>query len=633
MTIQKAVARSRISPGRFFPVLLLLFMGAKGIFAADASIAWEEDFSLVRNGTRPADWTIAAEPKTACLVVGMPGSIEKVLKFNLLLGAGTLSAEKRFTPCRGVVTVEWLFFESESGRGQTFIVENNKGETALQLFVDSAGNLCQNVANHVVQPKIVTNQWYKVKVLLRTEVKRCDLCLNDVPISSEVPFSAPADEIAGIRILYAGANPGILHVTDFRVSFVKSLPARTIRIYLDSIRQGIDGVGFCHEGTRAGRDPSVIDEYIQGMLDNNMSLFRDRFPGRQWEPANDNGDPFTIAMDNFATADGAVITTLQRLKEMQNRGITTILGIWNVADWMVANPEAKNARRINNMDEFAESICAFLRFGQEKYGLAVDFVDVNETEMVGINIRLTAAEYGAFIRKCGALFLRNGLTTRVNIGSTLKWGEPYIAEMYGDSGVRASGGHPTYHSYRGTGTEPNDNSTFIQWGEFRQKIDRNLWCTETDYDAYLWENPERSEYRGVTEMAFNYWRIYYLAGTSATAGWFWRPEYPLHEVHRAYMNFFEPGGKVVEASQDYPGLFTVAYKHPDKKKFVLQVLNASARGGAVTFLGVPNRPLTLVRTSRSGDRFKTIGTFTPVNHRLSVDIKGDSFNTLHGDIE
>ncbi|MBN1309562.1 MAG: hypothetical protein JXA18_16700 [Chitinispirillaceae bacterium] len=633
MTIETPSARNRIGADRFLPAVLILSMWANGTGAADTSVVWREDFSLVPVGTRPAGWTITAEPETACHVAGMPGSIEKVLKCSALSGGGTLSAEKRFLPSRGVVTVQWRFFESESGRGQTFIVENGKGEAVCRLFVDSTGNLCYNDTQRVVQPRIVTNQWYKVKLLLRTDTGRGDLSLNDVPVSSEVPFAAPADEIAGITILYTGAAPGILHLTDFSVSSVKSLPERTVRIRLDRTRQGIDGVGFCHEGNRARNAPYVIDEIIQGMLDNNMSLFRDRFPGKAWEPVNDNGDPFTIAVKNFAIGDSGVLTTLQRLKAMQNRGITTILGIWDVADWMVANPQARKARRINNFDEFAESICAFLRYGKEHYGLAVDFVDVNETEMVGIALRLTASEYGAFIKKCGALFRRNGLTARVNIGSTLKWGKPYIAEMYRDPGVRTFGGHPSYHSYRGTWSEPNDNSTFIEWGEFRRTLDRNLWCTETDYDAYLWENPERSEYRSVTEMAYNYWRIYYLARTSATVGWFWRPSYPSHEVHRAYMNFFEPGGTIVEASQSYPGIFTVAYKHQKKKRFVLQVLNASSRGGAVTFLGVPDRPLTLVRTSRAGDRFTTVGTFTPVDHRLTVEIEGDSFNTLHGDLE
>ncbi len=465
------------------------------------------------------------------------------------------------------------------------------------------------------------------------DVDRCDLLVNDVPAASEVPFLVPLEEISCFTVRYGGADRGILHVSDLKVSSVGSLPARTVHVHLDRERQGIDGVGFCHEGDRSRKEPYVFNDQLLGMLDNNMSLFRDRFPGTVWEPVNDNGDPSEIAMDNFAIGSPQVLTTIERLKEMRDRGVTTILGIWNVPDWMISNPGARNARRIENLDEFAESVCAFLSFGKRKNGCIVDFVDVNETEMVGINLRLTASEYGAFVKKCAALFRRHGLTTRVNIGSTLKWGAPYVREMLGDPGVRTLGGYPSYHSYRGTGTEPNDNGTFIEWGDLRRGLDRNLWCTETDYDAFLWENPERLEFRGVIEMAFNYWRVYYLARTSATAGWFWRPDYPSHEVHRAYMNFFEPGGTVVEASQNYPGIYTVAYKHRKKRRFVLQVLNASSRGGVVTFSGVPNRRLTLLRTGSDGSRFSEAGTFDPVDHRVEIAIDGPSFNTIHGELD
>ena len=599
----------------------------------DSSIVWRENFLLVAAGKQPADWTIAAEPKPACQVAGMPGAIDKVLKLSRLTGSGTLSAEKDFPPCSGFVSLEWRFFESEAGRDHQFSLLNEKKVPLLHLRIDSAGIFRIDDTAAAIQPPVVTNQWYKVTVLLFTDRDCYDLYINDIPVYSEVPCCTPATSVTGIRVECTGAAPAILHVTDFLVISRDSVPERTVRIHLDRERQRIDGIGFCHEGNRNRKDHYIIDELIQGMLDNKMSLFRDRFPGSVWEPANDNDDPLKTDMTRFAQDDSAVIATLVRLKEMQKRGIKTILGIWNVPDWMISNPEAGSAREIGNLDEFAESVCAFLRYGKQQYGLSVDYVDVNETEIVGIRIRLSADEYGSFIKKCGLLFKKYGLTTKVNIGSTLKWGEPYVAEMYRDPSVRTFGGYPAYHSYRGTGTEPNDNSTFINWGIFRQSIDRNIWCTETDYDAYLWENPERTQYRSVTEMAFNYWRVLYLARTSATAGWFWRPAYPSHEVHRAYMNFLQPGGKIVEATQDYPGLFTVAYKHARKKKFVLQVLNSSERGGPVTFTGVPDQSLTLVRTSEAGERFTTVGSFKPAKHQLVVDIEGESFNTLYGNLD
>ena len=141
MTIKKPCILGGVGFDRILPGIFILLAWAKGVFAIDTSIVWREDFSLVPIGTRPADWTITAKPKEACMVVGMAGSIEKVLKFNSLDCNETLSAEKRFTPSHGLVIMEWRFFESESGRGQTFIVENPKGEAVLQLFVDPSGNL------------------------------------------------------------------------------------------------------------------------------------------------------------------------------------------------------------------------------------------------------------------------------------------------------------------------------------------------------------------------------------------------------------------------------------------------------------------------------------------------------------
>ncbi len=602
-------------------------------YADCQTIVWEENFRQTRSGTAPAGWEIKPDSGGEYCVEGVPGSVEKVLKINALCReGGKMCVWKRFHPCSGVVTVQWRFFESESGRGQSFTINNSKGTVILNLSIDTAGYFRLNDSFQVAYPPIVNNQWYKIKAVIISSSSRCDLYINDIPVLSEIPLMNPVKSVSSVRICCGGDFPGILHVTDFIITSMEFLPQRKVNIYLDRERQEIEGVGFCHEGNRTGKPYYIIDATIGEMIENNMSLFRDRFPGKVWEPLNDNGDPSTIRMEGFGVGDSLVITTLLRLKEIQKRGIKTILGIWDVADWMVSNPEASRVRVIKSLDEFAETVCAFLLHGKEKYGVEVDFVDVNESE-VGINIKMGPAEYAAFIKKCAVLFARHGIRSKVNIGSTLKWGRAYIEEILEDSSVRIAGGRPSYHSYRGTGSEPNDNSTFIDWGVFREKIGRNIWCTETDYDAFLWQNPWRDDYRGIIEMAYNYWRVFYLARTSATAGWFWRPQYPSHEVHKAYMNFFEPGGKIVETDQNYPGIFTVAYKHPYKRKFVVQVLNASRRSGPVTFTGVPNRPITIVKTSRRGDRFKTEGTFTPVNHILITEIEAESFNTLYGDLE
>ncbi|SEW46093.1 Por secretion system C-terminal sorting domain-containing protein [Chitinophaga sp. YR573] len=401
--------------------------------------------------------------------------------------------------------------------------------------------------------------------------------------------------------------------------------AQDVYINLNQPHQGIDGAGFCHEGDRQNGNTYVISTAIQQMLDNHMTLFRDMFPNKVWEPSK----------GTFNGTDSRVVSSFQRLKTMQDKGIKTILGIWDVPDWMVSNPSAGSNRKINNFDDFAYFITSYLVYGKNNYGLTVDYVDVNETKTSGVNISLTAQEYITLIQKCQTLFTANGIKTKMSIGSVLLWDIQYNKDIYNAVKSLSVAGNPTWHTYRGgstTGREPI--SYWEAWGAWQQTLDRNLWGTETDYDAYYWENPDRLTWQGVEEMAVMYYRNYYIARMSTSSGWFWHPEWPSNNVHTAYMNNFEPGGQVVETSQPDGDVMTVAYKHTTNKKFVIQVLNQASSTHTVTFHGVPaNKPLTLIRTSEAGDRSKTVGTYTPSGTDFTITLQANSFNTFTGALD
>ncbi|SFE09002.1 Por secretion system C-terminal sorting domain-containing protein [Chitinophaga sp. CF118] len=401
--------------------------------------------------------------------------------------------------------------------------------------------------------------------------------------------------------------------------------AQDIYINLNQPRQGIDGAGFCHEGDRQNGDYYVINTSIQQMLDNHMSLFRDMFPNKVWEPSK----------GTFNYSDARVVNSFQRLKTMQNKGIKTILGIWDVPNWMVSNPSAGSNRKINNFDDFAYFITSFLVHGKNNYGLTVDYIDINETKTSGINISLTAQEYITLIQKCETLFAANGIQTKMSLGSVLLWDIQYCKDIYNAVKNLSVAGNPTWHSYRGGSTSGREPISYWEgWGAWQQTLDRNLWGTETDYDAFYWENPDRLTWQGVEEMAVMYYRNYYVARMSTSAGWFWHPEWPSNNVHTAYMNHFEPGGQVVETSQPNSDVMTVAYKHVANKKFVIQAVNQDSSAHTVTFHGIPaNKPLTLIRTSEAGDRYKTVGTYSPNGTDFTITLQANSFNTFYGTLE
>lgn len=402
--------------------------------------------------------------------------------------------------------------------------------------------------------------------------------------------------------------------------------AQDININLNAPRQTIDGAGFCHEGDRQNGNYYILDNRIQQMLDNNMSLFRDMFPNKTWEPSK----------GTFNYNDDRVLNCIKRLKIMQDNGIKTILGIWDVPNWLVSNPGNNDKRHINNFDDFAWFITSFLLHGKNYNNLKVDYLDINETRTSGINIEMTAQEYITLIQKCNALFATNGIQTKINLGSVLLWDIQYCKDIYNAVKDLPVAGYPSWHTYRGgstTGSNREPISYWEGWGSWRQSIDRNLWGTETDYDAYYWTRPERLTWQGVEEMAVMYYRNFYVARMSTSAGWFWRTDFPSHNVHIAYMRHFEPGGQVVETSQPSGDVMTVAYKHQAKGKFVIQTVNQSSSARTVTFHGVPNnKPLTLIRTSEAGDRYQTVGTYTPNGTSLTITLQANSFNTFYGEL-
>ena len=230
-------------------------------------------------------------------------------------------------------------------------------------------------------------------------------------------------------------------------------PAQDVYINLSAPRQTVDGAGFCHEGDRQNGNYYILDQRIQQMLDNNMSLFRDMFPNKTWEPSK--------GVYNYN--DDRVLNCIKRLKIMQDRGIKTILGIWDVPNWLVSNPSAGSNRKINNFDDFAWFITSFLLHGKNNYNLTVDYLDVNETRTSGINISMTAQEYITLIQKCQALFTANGIQTKINLGSVLLWDIQYCKDIYNAVHTLSVAGHPSWHTYRG-GSTTSAARTHLHWG-------------------------------------------------------------------------------------------------------------------------------------------------------------------------
>jgi hypothetical protein len=118
------------------------------------------------------------------------------------------------------------------------------------------------------------------------------------------------------------------------------LPEYSLSIQIDSSHllqtiQTVSGGNFIHN---TGLVYETMDPIGRYNLENlNMLHARVRITLEDWEPVNDNEDPGNVNLAGFKDV-GFNHNTFLFMQELQSKGITIIASIWNVPDWMVANP-------------------------------------------------------------------------------------------------------------------------------------------------------------------------------------------------------------------------------------------------------------------------------------------------------
>jgi hypothetical protein len=403
-----------------------------------------------------------------------------------------------------------------------------------------------------------------------------------------------------------------------------SVEAVEITVDLSEEHQTIDGMGWTGPWARKSGTSYSVDSATAWRVRNNMTVTREAMPLWAWESTNDNGDPFTFNWDGFNTTNPDAVNGWKRYQYLKQHNVVIVLGIW-------LGPKFDSMAR--DRDEFIESIAAYLLHTKNEYGVEIDYIDINETDW-GVEIRLSPEEYAEIINKSAPRFKELGITTKWHCGSTShafngRFGSNLeyckkIVELSGEYGAQ-----PAFHGYHST-SKPD--SLFTIWGEWQKTLDRNIWCTENDFDYKLWENPDNAKWMGAEETARLMWRVIYLARASVSVAWFHYTENPVAMVHKAYVNHYDPGGIIVETGQPDPDIMSMAYKHHAKNKFVITLLNRSNEAKDVTLTGIPDQTLTHRRTSGDNDVEEDveIGTHSVSGSTLTMSLKANSFNVLFG---
>jgi hypothetical protein len=310
-------------------------------------------------------------------------------------------------------------------------------------------------------------------------------------------------------------------------------------------------------------------------------------PIKQWEPENDNKSVAEIYWPGFKDA-GVTESLFRMLKTMKKQyGVKTFTGsIWDLPDWMVANPKEKEKRTIRPemYPEVAESIGTFLRHAKGKYGVEINYISFNEADG-GYQVLLSTKEMIDFIKVAMPIIEKMGVSVKFLTGDVHKTDAtvPYVSELLADESIRKYLGPISFHSWW---SDTLSDTEFEKIAALGKQSNLPVWCTELGYDAFLWKKPEaHSTWINAWEIAKIYHRVLRYSGAVVTHYWTFQNNYPMvaadtlttypiFQYTERLIKQFKPGTVIIDATTNDPDLWVLAGKDA-KGKLTMQILNIS----------------------------------------------------------
>lgn len=407
------------------------------------------------------------------------------------------------------------------------------------------------------------------------------------------------------------------------------------RLDLQAERQTVRGNGINFEGYHRTGGEVVLEPKFTEMLENLADdLVRVGMPIREWEPENDDASSDHINWDGFVAEDG-VMRSFERLQTLHQRGSKIWLAVWDVADWLVENPEASAQRRIREIDEFAEAIVAYLLYAREHFGAEPEYVSINEPSIAsengwgGYQLALTADEQAELIRVAGNRLVGHGLSTKwlIAVHKVYPSERAYAQAVLAGEGVRQ---HVRGFDFHGYWFHEEHDDVLADWGEWVATTRLPAFCGECDYDNQFWTRNDREAWSHAIASGKLFHKAYALARASGAQVWYDDApggRYPYRIAARHFLDVLTPGTIVVEAESDSPELLVLAGKGPEKDRFVSVVQNTSASTRTLRITGVPDAELLWIQ-SDSAQLYHQKRTLMPSRGELSITLPPRSIHSL-----
>ena len=253
--------------------------------------------------------------------------------------------------------------------------------------------------------------------------------------------------------------------------------AEKVGIALDLGKPGNRFIGFGGNFRlqNPAKDPAVIDYCLDNMR---VAMGRVELPWRNWHPEEDM-DPALSELHPH------VRQSLEMARRLEAMGMPVALACWFPPQWALEPGSTRKsggvaALRLDSgkKEQIYRSLCSYIRFAKERYGVEFDYFSFNESD-IGIDVLHTPEEHRDFIKEFGAVLAEEGLPCRMFLGdnsdaTTIDFIKPALADKETHKYI----GAVSFHSWRGC-----DDETLKEWADAARSINVPLIVGEGSTDA------------------------------------------------------------------------------------------------------------------------------------------------------
>jgi len=463
------------------------------------------------------------------------------------------------------------------------VVAKNSGEKTVKLTGISDGHDGANPVTITVQ----SSRKNIIPVPVISEIVNGEATLTYTPVTDKTGSS--------IISLTASATGSDNLVERFKINVLDADAASAADVIIDLTQehQTIDGFGaFMGTSNRA-----IKEEHLALAEDIGMSMARFGIIDTEFEPVNDNSDPYVTDLNNF-NKDAIALETMKMLDKYT--GVEKyILTMWSPPAWMKRNKALSaegyatdNILEPHYYEEYGEHMAAVVKTVKNETGLDLYAVSLQNEPQFNepyASCQVDPWEMRDLIKVVGPRLETEGLDTKIFWAEALPAQgaiKSYISAVKNDDVAKKYADIVAIHNYDADGINvggagADEWARIYDWAQEPEPA-CPTWMTETSGHANSWD--------GALELAGN---IYNALGYGNASAWvYWsfavnkesevfglvvdnKPTSKFY-VSKQYYKFIRPGAIRIDMTSSDEEIPCLAFKHNEDRTLTLIMINKSS---------------------------------------------------------